>query len=320
MDAGDDERDRRHQWARWANEELVLYSVVGLRRVRGVSLGGMGSALVRSGRAAVRPVVMTQSVGCVDDDGGTITVTSHRRDMDERYALTRDWAPVNPYLATPEGRAAAAQWDRSGPGARPLDVRWRPATIVVDGQEAAFEVCDIGAGWVAVGEVPDVVISIHSRGVPLDSVELARLTDRGYPPPRPPDLGERTDPVIGELDGRFERIPFQRVRGYADYWALQGIEGEHTKKLAVRYGLTAPQTEALHRYWYERIDAHLAERMDRWAEARMTARHTSRISRRLGSGFLFQLWNNTLGPGGRTWFGNRYSTIRPYTFRIRWRP
>ena len=38
------------------------------------------------------------------------------------------------------------------------------------------------------------------------------------------------------------------------------------------------------------------------------------------SEFLFQLWFNSIGPGGRTWFGNRYVTIRHYTFRLRWRP
>ncbi len=35
---------------------------------------------------------------------------------------------------------------------------------------------------------------------------------------------------------------------------------------------------------------------------------------------LFQLYWNTVGPGGRTWFGNRYVTIWRDTFRIRWRP
>jgi hypothetical protein len=27
-----------------------------------------------------------------------------------------------------------------------------------------------------------------------------------------------------------------------------------------------------------------------------------------------------LGPGARTWFGNRHAGIRRHTFRIRWRP
>jgi hypothetical protein len=123
-----------------------------------------------------------------------------------------------------------------------------------------------------------------------------------------------------ELDARFGRIPFRRVRGYADHWALQGIETEHTRKIAAECELIPAQRDALQRYWYERIDVHLAERMERWGEARMTACHRSRVARHLGSGFLFQPWSNTVGPGARTWFGNRYSTIRLYAFRLRWRP
>jgi hypothetical protein len=45
-----------------------------------------------------------------------------------------------------------------------------------------------------------------------------------------------------------------------------------------------------------------------------------RWRQRTRSTALFQLWFNTVGPGGKTWLGNRYVDIRRYTFRLRWRP
>ena len=60
--------------------------------------------------------------------------------------------------------------------------------------------------------------------------------------------------------------------------------------------------------------------LERMHRSRMLEMSHSRIAKRLGHGFLFQLWFNTLGPGARTWFGNRYVGIRRHTFRITWRP
>ncbi|MGH9124583.1 MAG: hypothetical protein ACRDZ8_07635 [Acidimicrobiales bacterium] len=214
---------------------------------------------------------------------------------------------------------ASAEWDGSGPFLGPPNLQWQPATIVVDDAPTSFEVCDVGEGWVGVAQVvePEVVLSVHSQGVALESVRLARLADASYLPPPPPDLGEHTGDVIRSLDVRFESVPFERVHSYADYWALQGIEGEHAQKLVARFHLTATQGEELARYWRERIDVQLAGTLDCWREEHMTRMRTAR---RAGTGFLFQLWFNTLGHGARTWLGNRYASIRPYTFRLRWRP
>jgi hypothetical protein len=60
--------------------------------------------------------------------------------------------------------------------------------------------------------------------------------------------------------------------------------------------------------------------MDRLRFKHIEAMHRSGIARHLRSNLLFQLWFNTVGPGARTWFGNRYVGIRRYTFRLRWRP
>jgi hypothetical protein len=107
------------------------------------------------------------------------------------------------------------------------------------------------------------------------------------------------------LDDRFARVPFSRVHGLADYWALQAVEIDHVSRLTVHEGLSDQQREALKAYWLRQIED----------------RHRSRVSRRVRNRrFLFQLWFNTLGPGAKTWFGNRYVGIRHYLFRFRWRP
>jgi hypothetical protein len=321
VDLGDDERRHQEQLARWATGDLALFAVEGLRRVRGGNQSGLGSALTGTGRDPVR-VVMSREVRFLSDDGASIAITSHRKDTNERYEMTRAWALMTPYLATPQGRAAASAWDRSGPAPRPPEgLGWTSTSIIVDGEETPFEVCELGAGVrVAVGQVPDAIISIDSRGVPLSSVRLARLTESGYPSPKPPDLGENTLDVIRALDDRLDRLPLRRVRRRSDYWALRSVETEHAQNLAHRYHLNGPRSKALDQYWLEMIDTRLANKLDSWDRSHMMAMHRSRIAKHLGTGFLFQLWFNTLGPGAKTWFGNRYVSVRHYTFRIRWRP
>ena len=315
---GPEEEEKR--LARWAKEELPLFGVVGLRRVRGGSRTGMVSTLVRKGEKPPTTVVMSRQVRFLAHDGASISVTSHRGDDDQRYGSTRSWAPINPYLSNQRGRATAATWNRSAPGP-PEDLEWCDVTVEVDNKETPFEVTELGEGlWVAVGRVPGATISIDSRGVPLSEVRLQRLADDRIPPPPRPDLGEHGDAVLDVLDSRFERIPFHRIRRSADYWALLDVEAEHVGKLAREHHLSRQDAQALHQYWNERIGAHLAETLERLHRSRMLEMRQFRVAKRLGHGFLFQLWFNTLGPGARTWFGNRHAGIRRHTFRIRWRP
>jgi hypothetical protein len=312
--------DEEENWlARWAEEELPLFGVLGLRRVRGGSQSGMGSTLVRKDEKPTT-VVMSQQVMFVSDNGASISVTSHRGDDDERFARIRSWAPINPYLSTQRGQVPAATWDGSVRGFSE-DLEWSEITVGVDSRETPFEITELAVGmWVAVGRVPGTIISIDSRGVPLSAVKLQRLTDDRIPPPPRPELGDYGDPVLDALDRRFELIPFHRIRRSADYWALLDVEAEHLVKLAREQGLSGPDAKTLHQYWYERIEAHLAKTLERPHHSRRPAMRHSRLARRLGHGFLFQLWFNTFGPGARTWFGNRYVGIRRHTFRIRWRP
>lgn len=119
--------------------------------------------------------------------------------------------------------------------------------------------------------------------VPVDAVGLKRLASRELPPPSAPDIGGRTTAVFNGLDDRFARVPFGRVRRWADYWALRDVE-----------------FDALESYWLIRIQAHLSNTLERLRTGNRGAMHRSRIAGRLGSGPLFQVWSNTVGPGART--------------------
>jgi hypothetical protein len=300
-----------------AGAELVLYGVVGLRRTGG-GHGGIG--FIGNERRG-RVVLTSEGLTFAGPEGGSITVTSHPPVDNDEFDRIRDWAPMSTFRASPSGRESYAAWDREGPVPRPLEVEWTSMTIRVDGADTPFEMCDLGeCYWAAAGRVPSATVTIDSREVPIEAISLERLSSREPPAPPPPDLGEETDTVIARLDARFVRVPFGRVRCSADYWALRDVEIDHVNRLAHEAGLSTEQSNAVEAYWLRRVEAPLQNIMDRRQFRGIEAMHRSRIARRLGTGFLFQVWMNTVGPGGKTWFGNRYVGIRHYTFRLRWRP
>jgi hypothetical protein len=294
----------------------VLYGAVGLDR-QGVGSGGMG--FVGTGRGA-RAVLLSESLSFDGPGGGTVTVTSHRPGDDDQFERARTWAPTGPYLASPRGKALAPR-DGARPTPRRVEVEWAPATVLVDGEAAPFEMSDLGDGyWAAIGRLADAIVTIDSRGVPLSAVQLERLANRRPPPPAPPDIGERAEAVIQALDERFARLPFGRIHRFADHWALRSVEVEYARRLASKERLSEPQSAALERYWLSRVEAPLGDKLDELHFRQVEARHRARAPRRVRSELLAQLWFNTLGPGARTWLGNRYSVVRRYTFRLRWRP
>jgi hypothetical protein len=161
----------------------VLYGAVGLDR-QGVGSGGMG--FVGTGRGA-RAVLLSESLSFDGPGGGTVTVTSHRPGDDDQFERARTWAPTGPYLASPRGKALAPR-DGARPTPRPVEVEWAPATVLVDGEAAPFEMSDLGDGyWAAIGHLADAIVTIDSRGVPLSAVQLERLASR-----RPPHQPHRT--------------------------------------------------------------------------------------------------------------------------------
>ena len=297
--------------------DLVLYGVAGLER------GGVSShSGVSFGHGRQKRVVrLSESLQFCGPDGGSITVTSQHRGDEKRLEETRASAPMNPFMASPRGKAAHAAWNRVDAMPRPVDVEWPPITILVDGQSTPFELCDLGDGyWAAVGLVPDATITIDGRKIPVGGVSLERLASRELPPPIAPDLGERRDVVLQNLEDRFAQVPFGRVHRWADYWALRDVEIDHVRLFGRQVGLSEQQLEAVESYWLRRIHAPLTETLEALRSRQTGGMHRTRMTRRIKSRALSQVWFNTLGPGGRTWFGNRYTTIRHYTFRLRWRP
>jgi hypothetical protein len=153
--------------------------------------------------------------------------------------------------------------------------------VLVDGDAMRFEVCHLGAGyWGAVGRVADAIVTIASRGVPLNSVQLERLSSGRPPPLDPPEIRERSQAVLRALDEPFALLPFGRVHRFADYWALRTIEMEHVHRRASKEGLTGPQSAALEKYWLSRVEAPPGDQLDELQFKRMDALHRSRAVRR----------------------------------------
>ena len=220
-----------------------------------------------------RAVLLSESLSFDGPEGGTLTVTSQRPGDDDQFERARTWAPTGPYLASPRGNAQAPG-DGARPTPRPVEVDWAPATVLVDGEAAPFEVSDFGDGyWAAVGCLADATVTIDSRGVPLSAVQLERLASRRPPPPAPPDIGERSAAVMQALDERFARLPFGRVHRFADHWALRSIEVEYARHLAGKERLSEPQFAALERYWLRRVEAPLGDKLDELRFKQVEARH-----------------------------------------------
>jgi hypothetical protein len=136
-----------------------------------------------------------------------------------------------------------------------------------------------------------------------------------------PDFGSLPKEVTDDLEVRVRQIPIHRVKRYADYWALLDVERAHVRKLAHRARLSAEDCQFTTAWWIEQVSAQLADTLGRlhsedWEKTRSVMR---RRPKRLHSNVSFQLWFNTIGPGGRCWLGNRYVTIRHFTFRVHWR-
>jgi hypothetical protein len=136
-----------------------------------------------------------------------------------------------------------------------------------------------------------------------------------------PDFDSLPDEVNVDLDTRFAQIPFKRVRRFADYWALRDIEADHIRKLAYRNHLSDEDRKSAEAWWLAQIAVELVDTLDhlRTANRARTTRLIRRRPRRPRSKVVSQIWFSTIGPGGRCWFGNRYTTVRHYTFMLRWR-
>ena len=120
----------------------------------------------------------------------------------------------------------------------------------------------------------------------------------------------------------------------ADYYALRSVESEHIDRLARGSAMNGAQRDLLEVWWLESVHravrARIEQITDRDHDAemrRMMSRHRRQPARHLPRRLpgvvrkvLFQVTFNTVGPGGRTWIGNRHVAMRRHTFRLHWRP
>ena len=150
--------------------------------------------------------------------------------------------------------------------------------------------------------------------------QVASVASSGAPPPMRPPPPEVSAPETRELGPRYEQLPVQCIRRHADLWALRRVEEEHVDRLARRFQLDEIARDVTVGWWLAEVQRRCASMSARLQREEQRRLHRIHRHPRFRSNAVFQIYWNTVGPGGRTWFGNRYATIRRYTFRIHWRP
>jgi hypothetical protein len=118
-------------------------------------------------------------------NGERIVVESHTPRQGEAFDWLRSSAVSNAlnFVPVEDRRGVARTHEKPGlPGV--VGVAWIQAEFTVEGTTKPFEVCQFDNDhWVAVGKMPGADVTIESRGIPPEAVELERMT---YPPPDPP--------------------------------------------------------------------------------------------------------------------------------------
>jgi hypothetical protein len=79
--------------------------------------------------------------------------------------------------AAPAAHDLAEHFDQIAGARRRPDPAWSQVTILVDGRPVAFEWLAEGRHWVARAELDERTLTLHGRDLPVESVELVRVTD-----------------------------------------------------------------------------------------------------------------------------------------------
>jgi hypothetical protein len=79
--------------------------------------------------------------------------------------------------AAPQARDPAEHFDQLAAARRRPDPAWSPVTIPVDGRPVAFAWLAEGRHWVAQADLDDHTLTLHGRDLPVESVELVRVSD-----------------------------------------------------------------------------------------------------------------------------------------------
>jgi hypothetical protein len=110
--------------------------------------------------------VEVRAEGVKPELGMTMRVQSRRQ-------LAEDlWLQAAPQVHDP-----AEHGDRLAAARRRPDPAWSQVTIPVDGRPVGFEWLAEGRHWVAQAELDDHTLTLHARDLPVESVELVRISD-----------------------------------------------------------------------------------------------------------------------------------------------
>lgn len=171
-----------------ATGRLVLFGVRGLERTQ---MNTGWSAWTRIPGEDSDFALASSGLSFRDSQDRHIAVLTHRKD-DQRIPRLRTEAAAHAYYALLRSQGQPTKgprWpDGAGSPAVP-QVDWETATISVDDQPTAFEVCRFDRGhWAAIGRELESDITLTSFGVPLEGLELERLQEvvMRRPPLRPP--------------------------------------------------------------------------------------------------------------------------------------
>jgi hypothetical protein len=133
-----------------------------------------------------RPVTIALSLDHGDplaDQGPQLRVEVRVEQVDIEQVMTvriqgqRSLAKELWVAAAPPAHDVAEHWDQiAAVGSRP-EPAWSQLTIPVDGRPVAFAWLAEGRHWAARAEVDDRTLTLHARDLPVESVELLRVTE-----------------------------------------------------------------------------------------------------------------------------------------------
>jgi hypothetical protein len=133
-----------------------------------------------------RPVTTALSLGHGEppvDQGPQLGVEVRVEHLDPEQAMTvrdgsrRDLAEELWLAAAPQAQDPAEQIDRLAAARRRPDPAWSQVMIPVDGRPVGFWWLAEGRHWVARAELDDRTLTLHARDLPVEAVELVRVTD-----------------------------------------------------------------------------------------------------------------------------------------------
>ena len=79
--------------------------------------------------------------------------------------------------AAPQAHDPAQHFEQLAAARRQPNPAWSQVTIPVDGRPVGFEWLAEGRHWVAQAELDDHTLTLHARDLPVESVELVRISD-----------------------------------------------------------------------------------------------------------------------------------------------